>query len=34
MKNNKITVEEQDTGKLGKICFERKACIQKWLARL
>ena len=32
--SNKITVEEQDTGKLGNICSERKACGQKWLTAL
>ena len=26
MKNKKITAEEQDMGKLGKLCSERKAC--------
>ena len=36
LKNNKITVEEgqQDIGKLGKLCPERKACRQKWLTTL
>ena len=34
MKNKKITAEEQDMGKLGKLCSERKACRQKWLATL
>ena len=34
MKNNKITAEEQDTDKLGKLCSERKACRRKWLATL
>ena len=36
LKNNKITVEEeqQDIDKLGKLCSERKACRQKWLAAL
>ena len=34
MKNNKITAEEQETGKLGKLCSKRKACRWKWLATL
>ena len=34
MKNNKITTEEQDTGTLEKLCSEKKACRQKWLATL
>ena len=34
MKNNKITAEEQDTDKLGKLFSERKACGQNWLAIL
>ena len=34
MENNKITAEEQGTGKLGKPCSERKACRQKYLACL
>ena len=32
MKDNKITAEEQDTNKTGKLCPERKACGRKWLA--
>ena len=32
--NNKLKAEEPDTGKLGKLCSERKACGQKWLATL
>ena len=32
MKNNKITVKEQDTGKLGKLCSEKKTSRRKWLA--
>ena len=32
MKGNRITAEEQDKDKLGKLCSERKACRQKWLA--
>ena len=31
-KSNRITAEEQDKDKLGKLCSERKACRQKWLA--
>ena len=34
MKSNRITAEEQDKGKLGKLYSERKACRQKWLAIL
>ena len=34
MKSNRITAEEQDKDKLGKLCSERKACRQKWLATL
>ena len=38
MKNNKeeitVELEEQDTGTLGKLCSERKACSRKWLATL
>ena len=32
MKNNRITAKEQDQEKLVKLCSERKACRQKWLA--
>ena len=32
MKNNKISTEEQDTGKLGKLCSAKKASRRKWLA--
>ena len=28
----KVTAEKQDIGKLGKLCFERKACGRKLLA--
>ena len=31
IKNNKITAEEQDIDKLGKLYSGRKACGQKWL---
>ena len=34
MKNNKITAEEHDTGKLAKFCSERKLCRRKCLATL
>ena len=34
MKNDKLTTEEQDIDKLGRLCSERKACGQKWLATL
>ena len=34
MKNNKLTTEEQDIDKLGKLCSERKACRPKWLTTL
>ena len=32
MKNNKISTEEQDTGKLGKLCSAKKSSRRKWLA--
>ena len=31
--NNKVTVEKQETDKLGKL-WSRKVCEQKWLATL
>ena len=36
LKNNRITVEkeQQDIDRLGKLCSERKACRQNWLATL
>ena len=34
MKSNRITAEEQDKEKIGKLCSERKTCRQKWLATL
>ena len=34
VKNNKITVEEQDTDKLETLCSEKKPYGQKWLTTL
>ena len=34
MRNNKITAAEQGKGKLGKLCYEKEACRQKWLEAL
>ena len=34
MKNNKLTAEEDDINRLGKLCSERKTDRQNWLAKL